>query len=148
MTEVPESPEVLKERQTRAAFDALDAKYGPRYFDMDGNPMSMWDWSMNHELQVNRHVGSTTLCLRGHVYNVSTVHLGLDHSFSPYPHRPVIFETMVFQDGDMGGFEGICERYCTKQEAARGHKKIVRYVRWVVANTPKPKPLIHNGGKP
>lgn len=148
MTEVPESPEVVRERAQRAAFDALDEKFGPRYYDMDGNPISMWDWSMKHALMENRHVGDTYLRIRGHVYRVSTVLLGLDHSFSPRPHKPVIFETMVFEDGDMGGFEGICERYCTKEEAAAGHRRMVRYVRWAVANTPRPKQLISHGGKP
>lgn len=147
MTEVPESPEVLRERTMRARFDALDAKYGPRYYNMEGEPISMWDWSMGYEMRQNRHVAQTVLCLRGHTYHVSTVLLGLDHSFYPGS-RPIIFETMVFEDGDFGGFDGICERYSTKQEAAKGHKKIVRYVRWAVTNTPKPRPLIHNGRKP
>lgn len=147
MTEIPESPEVLRERETRAAFDRIDEKFGPRYYNMEGQPISMWDWSMAYELRQNRHVAQTTLCLRGHVYHVSTVLLGLDHSFMPGG-RPIIFETMVFEDGDMGGFDGICERYATKKQAARGHKAIVRYVRWAVTHRPKPKPLIHKGKKP
>jgi hypothetical protein len=147
MTEVPESLEVLKERETRAAFDRIDQKFGPRYYDMDGKPMSMWDWTMRYELQVNRHVGNTRLRIHGHEYWVSTVHLGLDHSFSPRPHKPVIFETMVFKDGDMGGLDYM-RRYCTKEEAARGHRQAVREVRRFLSKLPKAKPLIHKGGKP
>jgi hypothetical protein len=114
---------------------------------MDGNPMSLWDWAMNYEMRVDRHVGDTYLRLAGHVYRVSTVHLGLDHSFSPYPHKPVIFETMVFKDGDMSGMDYM-RRYCTKAEAARGHREAVREVRRYVAALPRPKQLISNGHKP
>lgn len=150
MTEVPASPEVASEAAKRAAFDALDEKYGPRYYDMDGKPMSFWDWAMNYELQVNRHVGDTCLKIHGHVFRVSTVLLGLDHGFSMNPNRrPIIFETMVFQDGgDMSGFDGICERYCTKEEARAGHRRIVRWVRRNAALIPKPKQLISHGRKP
>lgn len=54
---------------------------------------------------------------------VSTVFLGLDHSYKEGP--PLLFETMVFggkHDGDM-------ERYSTWQEAVRGHERIVRRLR-------------------
>jgi hypothetical protein len=53
---------------------------------------------------------------------VSTVWLGLDHSFWP-DREPLIFETMVFfrgkSDLDM-------DRYTTKQQAIEGHKEMVR----------------------
>lgn len=144
---IPESPEVARERATREQYDGLDRKYGPKYYDMDGNPLSMWDWAMNYELRVDRHVGDTYLRFRGHVYRVSTVHLGLDHSFSPRPHKPVIFETMVFKDGDMGGMD-FTRRYCTKAEANRGHRETVRDVRRFFATLPKQKQLLSNGHKP
>ena len=50
---------------------------------------------------------------------VSTVFLGLDHSFGEG--EPILFETMVFSDGDGGGD---CERYKTWEEAEEGHKRI------------------------
>ncbi len=53
---------------------------------------------------------------------VSTVFLGLDHSFGGGG-EPVLFETMVFGDG--GGDE-IQQRYCTLEEAKAGHKKILK----------------------
>ena len=49
---------------------------------------------------------------------VSTVFLGLDHSFGSG--RPLLFETLVFggkHDGDM-------ERYSTWEEAEIGHKQM------------------------
>ena len=132
----------------REEFDRMDEKYGPRYYDMQGKPISMWDWAMGHELRQDRHVGDTYLRLRGRVYRVSTVLLGLDHSFSPWPHKPLIFETMVFADEDMSGEFGICDRYSTKAEAQAGHKRIVKLVRRMVSERPRPKQLIYNGGKP
>jgi hypothetical protein len=51
---------------------------------------------------------------------VSTVFLGLDHSFGHGP--PLLFETMLFV---MGSEQG-CERYCTWAEAEAGHKRWVK----------------------
>lgn len=50
---------------------------------------------------------------------VSTVFLGLDHSFSPEKTGPILFETMIFG----GEAEGYQERYATYEEAEQGHKK-------------------------
>lgn len=52
---------------------------------------------------------------------VSTVWLGLDHSFGSGP--PLIFETMVFNS--KGGDENYCERYSTEAEAVAGHQRVV-----------------------
>ena|SRR4030067_896316 len=57
---------------------------------------------------------------------VSTVFLGIDHSFTANksPATPVLFETMVFggkHDGDM-------ERYCTWDEAETGHRQMCERV--------------------
>ena len=48
---------------------------------------------------------------------VSTVFLGLDHSFGGGP--PLLFETMIFD----GGEEEHCVRYSTWQQAEEGHKE-------------------------
>lgn len=48
---------------------------------------------------------------------VSTVFLGLDHSFNLFEGRPVLFETMVFG----GQFDGDQRRYHTWHEALAGH---------------------------
>jgi len=70
-------------------------------------------------------------------YWVSTVFLGIDHSFSS-PMKlggpPVLFETMIFpvkEDPDTLILETImdekyCDRYCTMDEALEGHKIAVR----------------------
>ena len=48
--------------------------------------------------------------------SVSTVFLGMDHSFNGG--TPVLFETMIFG----GEYDQYQERYCTWDEAERGHK--------------------------
>ena len=63
---------------------------------------------------------------------VSTVFLGLDHRMSDGP--PVVFETMIFPDNDFGG-ELIQRRYCTWDEAERGHKVALRYAKRLLART-------------
>ena len=46
---------------------------------------------------------------------ISTIFLGIDHSFSLGPNTtPVLFETLCFVDDEM-------ERYCTYDEALAGH---------------------------
>lgn len=64
----------------------------------------------------DRHVAET---IQDDV-RVSTVFLGLDHSFGRQG-PPVLFETMVFQDHHSVA----CERYATWAEAEEGHKKWV-----------------------
>jgi hypothetical protein len=73
----------------------------------------------------DRHVRLTE---QGDV-RVSTVFLGLDHSFSG--DEAIVFETMVFAGGHVGGME----RYSTWDEAEAGH------VRWV-AKVFKPTPIL------
>jgi hypothetical protein len=54
---------------------------------------------------------------------VSTVFLGLDHSFGDGP--PLLFETMVFG----GPLDDEMERYTTWDEAEQGHARMVERVR-------------------
>lgn len=55
---------------------------------------------------------------------ISTVFLGLDHSFDG---SLDIFETMVFSHEGSGN-EIYCDRYATWKEAEEGHKKAVQWV--------------------
>lgn len=56
---------------------------------------------------------------------ISTVFLPIDHFLLDIPHRPVVFETMIF-----GGKHDLYqERYCIYDEAVEGHKKAVEMVR-------------------
>lgn len=81
---------------------------------------SIEEWARKFE-RSNRHVASTKV---GGIW-ISTVFLGLDHSFGNG--EPQIFETMAFGGGDMRGL--LQERYATWDEAAKGHKAVVAQLR-------------------
>lgn len=62
----------------------------------------------------------------GEDFFVSTVFLGLDHSWSN--EKPVLFETMIFPESESDDWEEYQERYCTWEEAKKGHKKAINYL--------------------
>lgn len=82
------------------------------YYDMDGQPLGLMAWAKLLEDHDARIIGRTE---RGDV-TVSTVWIGLDHSFGDGP--PLIFETMIFGgDHDQDQW-----RYSTREEAETGHE--------------------------
>ena len=119
-------------------------RYGPRYYDIHGRPITMQQWVAS--MSSYRHVGESIIRVRGRWFRVSTVWLGLDHSFFGGP--PLIFETMIFEHGttirDPDMFQW---RYSTIPEAQRGHVRAVRWLKWNVRAERRPQ-LIHNGRKP
>lgn len=84
------------------------------YYDRQGKEITLEEMCAIK----NRRVASTTLP-DGKL--VSTVWLGLDHSFGDGP--PLIFETMVFPRGSLSDLE--CVRYATEEEAIKGHQAVV-----------------------
>lgn len=100
------------------------------YYDRQGRPISMEDWSAKHGdreyLIVAQH------WVRG--WMVSTVWLGIDHGFG-FSKVPVIFETMIFPPGDEAPEgEGIAseqymERYATEEAAHAGHDRALSWLR-------------------
>jgi len=82
-----------------------------------------WFEQSRHERQIKRDEVQGFL--------VSTVFLGLDHSFGDDA-PPLWFETMVFrlsEDGFKGRDTYECERYTTLEEAHAGHAEICKKVR-------------------
>lgn len=73
--------------------------------------------------------GRTTALTDVGKYEVSTVFLALDYSFGG--NEPVLYETMVFEKGSRVNLddEGFFARYHTKEEALKGHKHIVGWVK-------------------
>jgi len=70
----------------------------------------------------NRVVNQTNLSEKGEEVLVSTVFLGLDHSFGLNKEKgPLIFETMIFG----GRYDQYQMRYHTYKEAQEAHYKIV-----------------------
>lgn len=92
-----------------------------RYYNMDGEQITMKEFGALMEDTSGRIVNQTDL--PGGAW-VSTVLLGMDHSFGRPSIRPIIFETMVFASkDDMTDLD--MDRYSTKEEAAAGHDRMV-----------------------
>jgi hypothetical protein len=107
------------------------------YYDWDAQPVSRERWM---ELFTQpRRVAYTDLGQQG---TVSTVWLGLDHSFG-FDGPPLIYETLVFG----GPLADEMERYTTLEQARTGHQFMLMRLT-TLAEHPKARPLIHNGGKP
>lgn len=103
---------------------------GPMYYDINGNPIGLYEWAKLFENFDYKRVGFTVLPDGRHV---STVWMGLDHRFMPGG-PPIIFESMLFglpyeteifgkmrtvrPDEDM-------DRYSTYYEAIWGHWAMV-----------------------
>ena len=99
-----------------------DFDLGPRYYVLDGTEprqVGMMEWAQEFDL-ANRRVAETLL---GRV-RISTVFLGLDHSYS-LEGPPLIFETLVFG----GPLDGEMLRCSTWEEAEAAHEAIVVMVK-------------------
>lgn len=87
-----------------------------KYYDRNGKRVELLSQIDNSSKRIGREVLKD-----GKI--VSTIHLGLDHSFGDGP--PLIFETMVFPDED-----SFCQietiRYATELEAIKGHLEMVK----------------------
>lgn len=69
----------------------------------------------------DRHIASDEI----EDVKVSTVFLGIDHSFETGNHKPVLFETMVFN----GEHDQYQERYTNKVAALAGHDRAAAMIR-------------------
>jgi len=69
-----------------------------------------------------------TLIVEKYNTRISTVFLGLDHRFgTDQDQLPVVFETMTFSNNpDLNEYQ---ERYCTYDEAVKGHNRIVEFIK-------------------
>jgi len=92
------------------------------YILVDGEPVptsDLFTWGEWFET-ADRNVAKTEI---GETL-VSTVFLGLDHSFGNGS-IPILFETLVFG----GGLDGMMDRYATLEDAMLGHERMVARVR-------------------
>lgn len=92
------------------------------YYGMDGQEITFEEWGALYRDSSSGRVVARTVLPNGTC--VSTVLLGIDHSFGDSPGRPLIFETMVFSSQDDYNDQDM-ERYCTKEEAQAGHDRMV-----------------------
>ena len=104
----------------------------PMYYDRKGVPITLRQWSdMYSRDPMGRIVKRDTVG----TFSVSTVWIGLDHAFTVDPHRPHIFETMIFRIGEDGNRildELYLERYSTEEESLEGHQVAVEYAKTLV----------------
>lgn len=97
----------------------------PIWFDRDGQPVSIQEWTDLRSSEEYIRVASTYG--PGERWWVSTVWIGIDMGFRRSG-PPVIFETMVFG----GPLTDECFRYATEAEAHAGHEVIVATVEQAV----------------
>ncbi len=92
----------------------------PLYYNRQGKPITLYEWSelfedFKYKILKQEYLSGGK--------RVSTVWLGLDHSFGS-DSKPLIFETMVFpKKGEFGELDMM--RYSTEAEALLGHKAMV-----------------------
>ena len=80
---------------------------------------------------MNRFQLKTMVKYQGRKYLVSTVDLGINHSFIK-EEEPIYYETMVFpidKDTKQWGESLMQARYSTEKQAKQGHKYIVRMIK-------------------
>ena len=82
------------------------------------NPLKWGEWFETAERTVEKtsiSEGEVEMC------EVSTVFLGIDHSFGSGTTKPVLFETAIFNSTN----SDVIQRYETEKEAITGHAFIV-----------------------
>lgn len=87
--------------------------------DKTYEPCDLMTWCKQFE-NMQRHVAYDII----NGYKVSTVWLGLDHSY--FGDKPLLFETMIFHKDT--GTDIYCERYSTWPEAEEGHAEAIKWV--------------------
>lgn len=90
------------------------------YYDVDSNPCSYETWTDQWHDPNTKIVAQDTVAGS----SVSTVYLGTDHGWGDGP--PLIFETMVFEDGPL---DQECVRYSTREQAVAGHGAMIQRVK-------------------
>jgi hypothetical protein len=110
--------------QFDSRWDSLDGPIG--YYDRDGQRISLRQWCELLNDPDYKLIQQTRINGR---WLVSTVWLGLDHSFHfREPVIPLIFETMIFDQGPGTKHPFLdldMERYSTEAAAREGHNKMV-----------------------
>jgi hypothetical protein len=115
----------------------------PTYYvlDANGEPLAIHDALVWGEWFHN--AGEQRIVAKDNILGieVSTVFLGLDHRFIG-DGPPILYETMIFAGGDDEWLDLNQWRYCTREEALRGHAYAVAMVRHGLRVSPT-KPRDH-----
>ena len=89
------------------------------YYGPDGQPMTMEEWAAARSRDDDSLWQKHHLVTKTDSAEVSTVWLGMDHSWGDGP--PLIFESLVFG----GALADEMDRYSTWREAQNGHAALV-----------------------
>lgn len=92
------------------------------YYSRQGDLISFEEWAASLADLDAKRVGLDVV----DGVEVSTVWLGIDHSFGVG--EPLIFETMLFCDDVDDSRHYACTRYSTEAQARRGHEDAVNAV--------------------
>lgn len=105
------------------------------YYDRQNRPLDLMSWARLFEDKEYSRIATTDI----DSIRVSTVWLGLDQNWRP---PPLIFETMVFDDGttetiEIAGYthhysppmDEFSRRYTTEAQALSGHDQVVAEIR-------------------
>lgn len=96
------------------------------FYKLDENknvvPCSRDEW--NDLYKLDRHVSNEII----NGMNISTVFLGLCHNFNLHDNdrTPIVFETIVFDKNDRSIY---MKRYSTWEEAEKGHKQAIEWIK-------------------
>ena len=109
-----------------------------RYYRRDGTPYTgpnaLLEWANDMKNLALRRVAHDVIG----PFHISTVWLGLDHSFDSNG-SPLIFETMIFCADDHHPLYDFQERYTTEAAARAGHHAAVIAIQQALAATEAPE---------
>lgn len=108
----------------RAQLVDFDARRFGRYFNRAGEQLTLMEWAHLRETSGMEYL-RVAHTMFAEAVEVSTVWLGLDHSFTGQG-PPLIFETMIFGHTLL---DAQLWRYTTEDEARAGHEEVVALVR-------------------
>jgi len=133
-------------RQIGGEFNDPDNKIGRYILDANGEPVpepNLFSWGrwLEDSRNDNRRVVAQTDI---DSFLVSTVFLALDHNLAARAGipgadpRPVLWETMVFNDYGAVDSRGFTQRYRSRADAVAGHARVIEEVKaWLAAGMPK-----------
>ena len=94
--------------------------------DKENNPVACVD--MGHYMAWVENNQGQTIVKQDSIgdISVSTVFLGLDHSFSTPRNSPILWETMIFGGENDQAYQ---ERYASYEQAIEGHQKAINFIK-------------------
>lgn len=115
-----------EERAILYIMKSIPSMSARRCFSPCGTQIDWWMWCVING-SLDRHVGEDVI----EDFVISTVWMGIDHSFSLMQSVKFIFETMIFYNGpdEITEFQAFQERYSALEEAEQGHQRAIDLVK-------------------